>query len=198
MIPAISVANRDDVVVVVIDIQDRLATVMQRREEVVASSGLAVRAAGIVGAPILATRQYPQGLGDFVPETAGLLDEIESQGSTLNRIDKMSFDCFADPAFVDAICASGRRQLALMGMESHICVAQTALSGIREGYDVHVIADACCSRDDYAHATSMARLARAGAVVTLAESFAYELIGKAGTPEFKALLAAVKSADAAR
>ncbi|MDZ4168875.1 MAG: isochorismatase family protein [Coriobacteriia bacterium] len=198
MIPPMSVADRDQAMVIVIDIQDRLATVMQRREEVVASSGLVMRAAGIVGVPIVVTRQYPQGLGDLVVEIDGVQKEIESAGASVTRVDKMSFDCFAEPHFAEAVGGAGRRQLVLVGMESHICVTQTALSGIREGYDVHVVADACCSRDLYAHATSMERLGRAGAVITLAESLGYELVGVAGTPEFKSLLSAVKAADASR
>jgi nicotinamidase-related amidase len=82
--------------------------------------------------------------------------------------------------------------MVIAGMESHICITQTALTALRSGYDVHVVADACCSRQQASSETALARLASAGAVVTTAESVAYELVGQAGTPEFKRLLAAVK------
>lgn len=198
MLPALGVASSKDGVLIIIDIQDRLAAVMERREEVVATTGLLIRSAAIVGMPIVVTRQYPQGLGDTHAAITTVLDEVIDQGATVQVVDKMSFDCMAEPGFVEAVCATGRKQLFVAGMETHICVTQTALSGLKEGFDVHLVADACCSRRPYSHDTAVARLAAAGASVTLAESVAYELVGRAGTPEFKQLLAAVKLADAAR
>jgi len=198
MLPPSSVVSRGDAVLVVIDIQQRLAAAMEHAKGVVAATGLLIRAASIAGVPIVVTRQYPQGLGDTHPAVEHVLKEAADSGAGVVVVDKTSFDCFAEPAFADAVCATGRRQLVLAGMESHICVAQTGLIGLREGFDVHVVADACCSREAYAHDVAVHRLGAAGAVVTLAESVAYELVGQAGTPEFKRLLAAVKSADAER
>ncbi len=192
MIPPTSVLTREHSVLVVIDEQERLAAVMAHRRRVLARTALLIRVAGIVGMPIIVTRQYPKGLGDTAPEVIEALTRAAEDGAAIAHVDKVSFDCFGEPGFADAVGAAGREQLLLAGMETHICVCQTALAGLRERFDVQVAADACCSREDDAHAYAVARLAAAGAVITTAESAAYELVGAAGTPEFKRLLAVVK------
>lgn len=192
MIPATSMLDRTQAVLAIIDVQERLAAAMSHRERVIAHAALLVRAAFITGVPVVVTRQYPQGLGVLDDALAHTVEEGVALGHAVSVVDKMSFDCFVEPSFVDALCASARRQLVVAGMETHICVTQTALSGLKEGFDVHVAADACCSRDDEAHGLALMRLGTAGAVVTTAESAAYELVGRAGTDEFRALLAAVK------
>jgi len=188
-----SVLHCANTALVVVDIQERLAAVMQHRDRVVAQTALLVRTAAIVGAPIIATRQYPRGLGDHCAEIAAVLAEADATGASVVEVDKMTFDCFAEPEFVSAIGGTGRRQLLLAGMETHICVCQTTLAGLRGGFDVHVASDACCSREGGNHDSALVRLGRAGGVVSTSESAAYELVGRAGTPEFKALLAAVKA-----
>lgn len=192
MSPADTVVSRDACVLVVVDVQERLAAVMDARESVIERSRLLVSAAGIVGVPVIVTRQYPKGLGDTEPSLAETIGAVETQGALVYRADKVCFDCFAEPSFVDAVATTGRRQLLIVGMETHICVTQTALSGLRSGFDVHVAADAVCSRQVGNHEIALMRMAHAGAVVTTAESAAYELVGRAGTDEFKALLAVVK------
>ena len=192
MIPATSIAEPQNATLVIIDVQERLAAAMESRQRVNARSGLLLSVAVITGLPVVATRQYPNGLGDFEPELRSAMDGAAKTGVAVSVVDKLTFDCFGEPRFTEAVCASGRRQLLVAGMESHICVTQTVLTGLREGFDVHVVADACCSRDSEMHALALARMATAGAVITTAESVAYELVGRAGTPEFKALLAAVK------
>jgi len=188
-----SVLQRTSTVLVVIDIQERLASAMDRRDDVIAHTTLLIRAASIVGAPIIATRQYPKGLGALEPVIDAALGEAERAGTRVARCDKVDFDCFAEPAFTAALEATGRTQLLIAGMETHICVCQTGLAGIRAGLDVHVAADACCSRAAESHSVTLARLGHEGIVLTTAESAAYELVGKAGTAEFKELLAAVKA-----
>lgn len=196
MIPAMSMLNREQTVLVVVDIQERLAAAMARRDQVMRKTSLLVRAARIVGAPVVVTRQNPRGLGDLEPMLRDLLGDETTQGVAGDGelVDKMSFDCFCEPGFSRAIADTGRKQLLLAGMETHICVCQTALAGVSAGFDIHVAADACCSREDESHTTALSRLAHAGVIVTTAESAAYELVGCAGTDEFRALLAAVKAA----
>jgi nicotinamidase-related amidase len=179
-------------VLVVVDVQERLAAAMDHRDMVVERVRLLVAAASIVGVPIVVTRQYPRGLGDLCPEIGSALTAAEADGARVKRADKVAFDCFGEPEFVRLIESCDCRQMVIAGMESHICITQTALAALRGGYGVHVVADACCSREKAASDTALARLACAGAVVTTAESVAYELVGQAGTPEFKRLLAAVK------
>lgn len=187
-----STLRREDTALIVIDIQERLAAAMARRDAVAAHTALLVRVAAIVGVPIIATRQYPKGLGHHSAEIGSLLEEVAAAGASVSRVDKVTFDCFGESAFVAALEATGRRQLLLAGMETHICVCQTALAGTREGYDVHVAADACCSRGDACHTYAVSRLGHAGVAISTSESAAYELVGQAGTPEFKALLRVVK------
>ncbi|HSK47828.1 MAG TPA: isochorismatase family protein [Coriobacteriia bacterium] len=192
MIPSTGVLARSDTALVVIDIQERLAAAMARRELVIRRTALMIRAAAIVGVPILVTRQYPRGLGDVEPPLVEVLEEVRQSGATVLTADKVSFDCFCDATFCDAVAALGRRQLLVAGMETHICVTQTALAGLREAFDVHVAGDACCSREAEHHELALTRLGHAGAVITTSESACYELVGLAGTDEFKALLEAVK------
>lgn len=188
--------KRDDAVLVVVDVQERLAASMTRRLDVVRRSALLARAARIVGVPVVITRQYPKGLGDTEPALLAVFDEIRAAGASVTGVDKVSFDCFAEPGFSAVIESLGRSQLLLCGMETHICIAQTALAALARGMDVHVAADACCSRDEQHRTLALERLAHAGCVVTIAESAAYELVGVAGTSEFKELLGAVKACDA--
>lgn len=191
------VARREDAVLVVIDVQERLAAAMPRRDEVVAATVLLIGVAALVGIPVVVTRQYPAGLGDVSPEIAAALADAEGSGCAVRGVDKMAFDCLAEAEFAEALAETGRSQLLITGMETHICVTQTALHAVRFGMSTHVVADACCSRSDDAHAGSLERVRNAGAVVSLAESVAYELVGAAGTDEFRGLLGMVKRRDAA-
>ena len=187
-----SVSSREDAVLVVVDVQQRLAAAMERRDAVAASVVRLVKTAALVGVPIVVTRQYPEGLGDTDPTVAHAIASVEAAGHQVLRADKLAFDCFADVAFADIVSASGRSQLILAGMETHICIAQTALHGLRHGLEVLIAADACCSRDATAHSIALDRMRAAGAVVCSAESAMYELVGAAGTDEFRSLLSIVK------
>lgn len=183
--------DRTDAVLVVVDVQERLAAAMDARDDVVAATARLVRAAGVFGIPLIVTRQYPQGLGDVVPELADpILDAREAVSVAV--VDKTAFCCGEEPAFVEALTATGRRQAVLCGMETHICVTQTALGLLAGGYRVHVAADACCSRRAGDHSIALERMRAEGAVVTVSESVMYEACGRAGTPGFKALLGIVK------
>ena len=178
--------SRDDAVLVLVDMQCALAEAMARRDAVVSTSALLARVASTLGIPIIVTRQYPAGLGDTVHEVA------EATAAVV-PIDKVTFSCMDEPAFRARLEASGKRQVVLAGMESHICVLQTALDLLDAGYRVHVVADGVCSRRDADHERALERLGGSGAQVTVAESVIYEALERAGTPEFRAVLALVKS-----
>lgn len=193
MLPASSMLDRTRSVLVVVDTQDRLLAAIPDARSVTARTVFAIRVAALIRVPIVCTRQYPDGLGALEPSVAAAID-LASEWTNVTRVDKMTFDCFGEPAFADAVCSAERQQLALVGTETHICVAQTALAGLREGFDVHVLSDACASREEPYHESALARLRHAGAVVSTTESAAYELVGCAGTDEFRGLLAAVKAA----
>ena len=190
--PANTVARRDDAILLVVDEQERLASAMDRRDSVTTATVKLVRAARLVGLPIVVTRQYPKGLGDLDGALAEALAAAEADGADVGRVDKVAFDCFREPQFAYAVTASSREQLLIVGMETHICIAQTALSAARGGFDVHVVADACCSRENAHHVLALERLRAAGIAVTTCESVMYELVAEAGTEEFRALLDIVK------
>lgn len=178
--------DRPDAVVVLIDLQESLAAAMERGETVAATAALLARVARVLGIPVIVTRQYPVGLGDTVQTVR------EAAGETV-PVDKVAFSCMAEPAFAERLGALGRRQIVLAGMETHICVAQTALALLAGGYRVHVVADATCSRRNADHRIALERLREAGAEITVAESVIYEALGVAGTLEFREVLALVKA-----
>ncbi|MHB1341721.1 MAG: isochorismatase family protein [Coriobacteriia bacterium] len=180
--------QRHHAVLVVIDMQTALAAAMSRKTEVVAATAMLMRAAGVLGIPVITTRQYPEGLGEIVPALADLAHST--------AVDKLTFDCMADEGFVSALAGTGKRQVVVCGMEAHICVAQTTLGLLAAGFDAHVVADAVCSRRDLDRDVAFERLRSAGARVTTAEAVVYEALGAAGTGEFKAVLALVKERDA--
>jgi nicotinamidase-related amidase len=180
------IVSRTEAVLVLVDMQERLAAAMAHRESVVAASALLAYVARELAMPVIVTRQYPQGLGDT---DAGILAAVGEQAP----VDKVAFDCLREPAFCERLEATGRRQVVLAGMEAHICITQTALALRAAGYAVFVVADAVCSRREADCDVALDRLRGAGVVVTTAESVIYEALGEAGTLEFKAVLQLVKA-----
>jgi nicotinamidase-related amidase len=187
-----ALVTRDGLVVVVVDVQERLAVVMDRREQVVSAAGLLVRVAGVLRVPVIVTRQNPRGLGETVPQLAAAVEDARAAGSAVTVVDKMSFDCTGEPAFGSALADTGRTHVVLVGMETHICVTQTVLSLAAAGLTPHVAADACCSRRDSDHEVAIARLRSHGVDVLVTESVIYEALGAAGTQEFRSVLELVK------
>lgn len=183
--------RRGDMVLVIVDIQERLAAVMDRRDQVVAATSRLARAAAVLDIPIVVTRQYPKGLGGTVPELEEVLVDAAEGGASVRGLDKTAFCCAAESDFVEVLEALGKRQVVLAGMETHICVMQTALA-LRDVYEVQVAADAVCSRKMEDHLVGLDRLRAAGIIVSTSESVMYEAVGRAGTPEFKSLLEIVK------
>ncbi|MBW6468004.1 MAG: hydrolase [Coriobacteriia bacterium] len=192
MHPSRPLVAREAFVLVIIDIQERLAGVMERKDDVVRVAKRLARTATMLDAPIIVTRQYPKGLGPTVPELDEVLVELGEAGARIAGVDKTAFCCAAETGFMEALEATGRSQVVLAGMETHICVAQTALVLAAEGRDVHVVADGCCSRLATHHDVALDRLRHAGVSVTTGESVMYEAVGRAGTDEFRRLLAIVK------
>ncbi len=182
--------DRDDAVIVIVDVQERLARVMPRRNEVVDAIVLLARAARALGVPVIVTRQNPAGLGGVEPEIL----ETVAPGSPV--IDKTAFCCCAEPQFLAALDAVGRRQVMLVGMEAHICVAQTALALLERGCAVHVARDAVCSRRDADRDGALDRLQAAGIEISGTESAIYEIVERAGSDEFRTMLGFVKERDA--
>jgi nicotinamidase-related amidase len=174
-------------VLVVIDIQEKLLPPIFQKEQLIRNSQLLTRLAGILKMPILMTTQYAKGLGSTVPEIASLLPEIEA-------IDKQLFSCFGSDVFCSVLkrLPGNRNTLLLCGMESHICVMQTALGALREGYRVHIASDAVSSRTEWNWKIGLERMRSAGAILSSTEMMIYELLRSSGAPEFKEMLKHLK------
>jgi nicotinamidase-related amidase len=185
--------HRTGLVLVVIDVQEKLAAAMERREGVAAVCARLVRVAGVLGSPVIVTRQYPDGLGDTVPEVADALGQA-GRDTSVAVVDKTAFCACNEPDFLESLYETGRSQVVIVGMETHICVTQTALSLRSRGYPVFVVADGCCSRRDADHVVALDRLRAADVFVTASESVIYEAVSRAGTEEFKRVLEIVKGA----
>ncbi len=178
--------DRQQAAVLVVDVQDRLTPAMpQETLARVVKYGKALIAAGKeLGLPVLATEQYPKGLGHTLPELA---EQLPSK-----PLEKMHFSCGADPGFVSALEATGRKQVVITGMETHVCVFQTVRDLVGMGYEVHVCADAVSSRTEEHRRVGLELCREAGAVITTAETAIFDLLHQAGTPEFKKVAPYVK------
>jgi len=177
----------DQCALIVIDIQEKLLPPIFEKERLVRNSQLLIRLAGILKIPTLMSTQYAKGLGQTVPEIASLLPSVEA-------IDKQMFSCFGSDVFCSLLKRlPGNRTTALLcGMESHICVAQTALAALREGYLVHVASDAVSSRTEWNWKIGLDRMKSAGAVISSTEMIIYELLRSSGAPAFKEMLGYLK------
>jgi len=179
--------NPDQCALIVIDIQEKLLAPIFEKERLVRNSQLLIRLAGILKIPTLLSTQYSKGLGKTIPEVASLLPEAQP-------VEKVVFSCFGSDVFCSAVkrLPGNRNTLVLCGMESHICVAQTALAALREGYLVHVASDAVSSRTEWNWKVGLERMRSAGAVISSTEMVMYEALGSAGTSDFKAMLQYIK------
>ena len=174
--------TRDDCLLVIIDAQEKLMPALSHGEEVTANLVRLARFSRIIGFPFIVTEQ--EKLGATLAAVRDCLPDMEP-------VKKVHFNCFYNHDFTDRVLASGRKTLILTGAEAHICVAQTAL-GAPEGYTVHVVADAISSRVVQNKEIALRRMLHAGTVITSTEMFIYEVLQKAGTDEFKAVLPLVK------
>jgi nicotinamidase-related amidase len=174
-------------VLIVVDIQVKLLPPIFEKERLVKNSQILIRLAEILDIPAIVTTQYAKGLGATVPEIASLLPST-------NPIDKTMFSCFGSDVFCSAMkrLPGNRTTVLLCGMESHICVAQTALAALREGYLVHVASDAVSSRAEWNWKIGLDRMRDAGAVISSTEMMMYELLRSSAVPEFKELLPFLK------
>jgi nicotinamidase-related amidase len=175
--------------VLVVDMQDKLLERIENRESVVANAVRLVKAAQVLRLPVWATEQYPRGLG---PTTAAIAALIP------NRPAKTTFHCCAVPQLLEQLYGRQIRHVTLVGIETHVCVAQTALELLGLGFRVQVPADAVGSRHTIDWEFALRRLEHADAVVSTSEAVLFEWTERSDRAEFKAISALVKEADAAR
>jgi nicotinamidase-related amidase len=179
---------RERTALVVIDVQERLCAAMdpERLAGVRRNTVILLEAAKVLGLAVLVTEQYPKGIGPTLPEIAAALPE----GQPL--IEKVCFSCVDSDAFMQGLRQSGRDQLLLTGMETHVCVFQTARDLVRAGFTPFVVEDAVISRTVENQAIGLRLMAQAGATRTGTETALFDLLGRAGTPEFKAIAPLIK------
>jgi nicotinamidase-related amidase len=169
-------------VLVVVDVQARLASAMPQAsmDRLVANTLVLLETARLLGVPVIATEQYPKGLGPTVDPIA---ERLRAMG--VEPIDKLTFDACAEPRVARALADRSPRAAVVTGMETHICVFQTARELVRRGLETHVVADAVASRRDENRVLGLSLCERAGALVTPTETAIFDWLGRAGTEEFR-------------
>ncbi len=173
---------------IIIDIQTHLTAVMPAKvlARLQRNLGLLLNAARLLDVPVLATEQYPQGLGNLEEDIVRMLPE------SAGRYEKTSFACTGSEDFSRDLQASGKKQVIIAGMEAHVCVIQTALELKTQGYQVFVVADAICSRHRESYETALLRLRAANISILDAESVAFEWVRDSKHEHFKAVQSALR------
>lgn len=178
--------NADNAILVVIDVQEALLRTIHNSQTVLKSICTLMQGANELRIPIISTIQNREKLGDVLPEVRRWLPPL------LPPFDKMSFSCYDAPSFASEVQRSGRKQVLLCGVETHICVSQTAHALIAAGFQVHVITDAVSSRTEANWRVGLDKMRQAGVLFSSVEMALFELLGEAGTPEFREILKIVK------
>lgn len=173
----------DNVGLLVVDIQEKLWPHMADKSICLKYMCNAVEVAGHLGLPIIVTEQYVKGLGRTVEEVTTALTRFDAY----QPIEKRAFSCFGESTFVEALEENGIETLAIIGIEAHICVMQTALEAIDNGLDVFLLGEACSSRELRHKNEAITRVREAGAIVGSVEMFAFEAMRTAEHPAFKAV-----------
>jgi nicotinamidase-related amidase len=179
------VLRRDRTVAVFVDVQERLHPETVRREEVAANLVKLAKAVRILGVPAVVTEHAVKAFGP----TIAPLREALGDAAPLHKI---VFSCFGSEEFGRALESLGRKQVLLAGLETHICVCQTALDAAARGYQVHVARDASSARSEESHRLGLEKMALGGVVPASTETALFELLERAGTDEFRAILPLVK------
>jgi len=165
----------------VIDVQEKLWPFINKKEDVLKRIIQAIEVAGNLKIPIIVTEQYVKGLGSTILEVKKTLEKFDAY----HPIEKRAFSCFGEPQFVDKIEKEALETLAIVGIEGHVCVMQTALDGIDCGLDMFYMAEAIGSRNKYHKKEAIYRVRDAGAIVGSVEMFAFEAMRTSTHPAFK-------------
>jgi nicotinamidase-related amidase len=174
--------DRDKAVLVVIDVQEKLCVAMDHKvlHKLTKNIGILLESAAELAVPVLVTEQYVKGLG-------ATLAELKEKAAAAPCCEKMAFSCCGSPEFVEKLKATGRTQVVVTGMETHVCVLQTVIELRDAGFEVHLVKDAVMSRSKQNWLTAVEAMTLAGAVPTSTESVVFQLLKVAGTDEFKKL-----------
>jgi nicotinamidase-related amidase len=168
--------SRSDSALLVVDVQEKLVPAIRAAARIVWNVRRLIDGANLLGLPVVASEQYPQGLGPTVPELASRLE---------HRPAKLAFSCRALPELFADFRQRNIEKLLVCGIETHVCIQQTVLDLLADGWRVYVAIDAVGSRYDIDHQTALRRMESSGAVLTTTEAALFEWCQAAGTPEFK-------------
>ncbi|MDD2852205.1 MAG: hydrolase [Desulfuromonadaceae bacterium] len=174
--------ERDNAVLMVIDVQEKLCVAMDEGvlKKLVKNIGILLESATELKMPVLVTEQYVKGLGATLPE-------LKEKAGQAPCFEKMTFSCCGSPEFIAAVKATGRNQIIVTGMETHVCVLQTVIELRDAGFAVHLVQDAVMSRSKQNWQTAVHAMTLAGAIPTCTESVLFQLLKVAGTDVFKKL-----------
>lgn len=178
--------TRDDTALLVVDVQQKLIGLIPGHRRIVWNIRRLIDGAKVLGVPVAATEQYPKGLGPTTPE---LTQALPAGGACAS---KMAFSCGECAAIFDDFRAQDRYKLLVAGIEAHVCVQQTVLDLLADGFRVYVAADAIGSRSDVDERYALKRMEAAGAVITTTEAALFEWCDVAGTGEFKQISALIR------
>ncbi|MBN1366877.1 MAG: hydrolase [Dehalococcoidales bacterium] len=178
----LSVSNT---ILIIIDVQEKLWRVMYENEKLSDNLQRLIRGIQILNIPIILTEQYPQGIGPTVPEIAALLTDIKP-------LAKLSFSCCGDTNFLKILKNIDRKQVLVTGIESHVCVYQTAVDLLNSGYEVQAVTECVSSRTAENRLLGLQRIESAGGKLTGVEMALFELLKTAGNEQFKAINKIVK------
>jgi len=177
--------NRAKAGLIVVDIQEKFVPVIHELPRLIQNSLRLINGAAILRVPIFATEQYRKGLGATVPEITAAIPGFAP-------MEKCTFSCCGAQGFVEGLWAKGVEDVMLCGIEAHVCVCQTCIDLVNEGFRPFVVADAISSRTPENHQLGVERMRDAGAVIVSTEMILFELLERAGTDEFKRILKLVR------
>lgn len=176
---------KDKAILVVIDFQERIFPAIHENEKLMRNVPLLIEGMKALGVPVIVTEQYVRGLGPTIPAIA---EKIEGTG----RIEKSSFSCCDEPGFMMELASSGRDQVIITGIESHVCVLQTAIDLQHAGYHTTVVEDCVSSRKPNDKLIALDRMRREGITLTTYEAILFELLRYSGGETFKIISRIVK------
>ena len=178
--------NSQRAMLLIVDVQEAFVEPIKKSKRIIKKSVTLAKAAKILKLPVVATEQYPKGLGKTVPDIVKVL------GTDQAYPDKTSFSCVGEDKSRNGILKTGRSQVIVVGVEAHVCVLQTVLDLLELEKDVFVMADAVGSRNELDSEMALKRMADAGAIITTVETAILEMTGGSKHPEFKSLQKLIK------
>lgn len=177
--------NTENTVFLMIDIQEKLVYMLKNSAEIAKNNFVMANAASILNVPVILTEQYPQGLGSTINQVKSFVDEN-------NIFEKTSFSALNVEEVKSALEKTGRKKVVLTGIETHICVYQTARALLDAGYEVYVVKNACASRSKKDYRTALELMRDYGAKLTCVETVLFELLGSSKHPNFKEVQLLIK------